>query len=574
MKSGLRTASHVFNIFSKIAIIVLVCFGIINIFIYSINKNRTVSTYDPVKEQRKLIYENLNNPEYSKTKDGKAMVEIYRLSMCGLLGEACTDMPADGDKYFSSSLFGRLSGAISYPFANPPASGVYWAYSGLQKAGVAPNTYAAEGIGFAAIKSLGGIWQLFRDIAFSAIVIYLVVAGFLIMFRFKINAQTIVSIENTLPRIFITLLIITFSFAIAGFMIDLMYVVSGLAVSIVGGYSPAQDGQPYLSVARQASLVTKGGAWRLFDEIFWNWRIIGLGWDFFHIAPTAVNTTLRAITSFATIELLRKIPFIDQIYTGYIGRLESWAAGFTQFVVAIILFFVAGFVLANFAPLLLGLFILITTGLFIFIRILALVFSAYLRLILNIIFAPMILILGVFPGRNAFGNWLKILAADLVVFPIVMIMIVLAGIMAKIPIEEGNFWQPPFLFSAINPGAFRAIVSVGIMFLIPQVVKSIRGLLGIKPSSFGFGPALFFAGMAGIGGAGMGAVGKFGSIGHGLSFAKTLPGGLGKRFGGGGGPPASGGPPAAHASGGGMSLPSWMKGSPGWAKTWAKGGKP
>lgn len=566
MKSGLRTVSHIFNVFSKISIIFLVCFGIITIFMYSINKNRGTTTYDPVKEQRKLIHENLKNPEYSKTKDGKAMVEIYRLSMCGLLGEACTNVPADGDKYFSSSLFGRLSGAISFPYANPPASGAYWAYSGLQKAGFAPNTYAAEGVGFAAIKSLGGIWQLFRDISFSAIVIYLVVAGFLIMFRFKINAQTIVSIENTLPRIFITLLLITFSFAIAGFMIDIMYVVSGLAVSIVGGYSPAQDGQPYLSAARQASLVTKGGAWRIFDEIFINWRIIGLGWDFFHIAPTAINTTLRAITSYITIALLRKIPFVDQLITGSVARLEPWAAGIPQFILAIIMGVVGFFVLTNFAPLLLGLLILVTTGLFVFIRILALVFSAYLRLILNIIFAPMILILGVLPGRNAFANWLKILLADLVVFPIVMVMIVLAGIMAKIPIEEGNFWQPPFLFSSINPGAFRAIVSVGIMFLIPQVVKSIRGLLGIKPSSFGFGPALFLAGMAGIGGAGMGAMGKYGSIAHGLQYAGSIPG-LGKLLGK--APPASsGGTTGAHAVDP-APVAMWKR-TPKWLDTWAK----
>lgn len=539
----------------KIAIILIVCFAVINLFLYSINKGRPDMSYDPVDDLRIDLYKTINNPELKKTDQGKLAIVVTRMATCTLMGEACTDNPKDGDINYKNSLFGKLAGAVSIPYANPPASGIYWAYSGLQNAGFAPKTFAAEGIGFAALKPLTGIWKLFRDLAFSVLVVYLIVIGLLIMFRFKINPQTVINLENSLPRIFITLILITFSFAIAGFMIDLMYVTSALAVSIVGGYSPTgPGGEQYLSLERQASLVTSGGFMRLFDEVFWNFNIIRLGWDFFAVAPLAVNIALRFIVGFIAVMLLRSTP-LDDLITGRVADIPTWAAGIPKLILGsyVWLFMIPFF--AYVGPMLLGILIMVTTGLFLFIRILALLFSAYLRILINTLFAPMILLLGVLPGRSMVGNWLKMLLADLIVFPVVMVMIVLAGVMTKIPVEDGSFWQPPFLFSSIYPGAFRAILSIGIMFLIPQVVKNMRGLLGVKPSSFGFGAGIFLAGMTGIGAGGLGALSKYGSIAHvaaplsrlpivGSAFGKIA--GSGGGHGGGGG----GGGAAAHSVGG------------------------
>src|SRR3990172_5935873 len=79
---------------------------------------------------------------------------------------------------------------------------------------------------------------------FIALVLVLVAIGFMIMFRMKINAQTVISVENALPRIIIALILITFSYPIAGFMIDLMYLFFLLVVSVlssvgIDNYTPA-----------------------------------------------------------------------------------------------------------------------------------------------------------------------------------------------------------------------------------------------------------------------------------------------------------------------------------------------
>lgn len=552
MQLILQMVKGYFKTAYKIAIILIVCFAVINLFLYSINKGRPDTSYDPVGDFRTSIYKTINNPELVKSEQGRTAIFVTRLASCSFMGEACTNNPKDGDKNYHASLFGKLAGVVSIPYNNPPASGVYWAYTGLQNAGFVPKTHAAEGIGFAALRPLNGVWKLFRDLAFSVLVVYLIVIGLLIMFRFKINPQTVVNLENSLPRIFITLILITFSFAIAGFMIDLMYVTSSLAVSIVGGYSPSgPGGQPYLSLERQASLVTSGGVMRLFDEIFWNFNVIRLGWDFFAVAPLAINGALRVLVSLIFIQLLRATP-LDDIVTGRVADITTWGAGIPKFLFGSLTWMILMPILVAIVPLLLGLLIMITTALFLFIRILALLFSAYLRVLINTLFSPMILLLGVLPGRSMVGNWLKMLLADLLVFPVVMVMIVLAGVMAKIPVENGSFWQPPFLFSSIYPGAFRAILSIGIMFLIPEVVKNMRGLLGVKPSGFSMGAGLFLAGMTGVGAGGLGALSKYGSISHGLSGLAHMPGPVGKAFGafGGKGGGTSAGP-AAHASAGG-----------------------
>ena len=275
-----------FRLFSQIFIIFAVCAVVVNVslgIMFKNNSQRMVRT-DPVLENRKQIYKEINNPEYQKTKNGKIMVSIYRLGMCGVLGEACTDNPSDGDKNFNRSFFGLIASGLTFPYVNPPASGVEWAYSGLQQAGFVPNSYATDGIGFSALRPLAEIWTMFRNIAFTLIVLFIVIVGFMIMFRFKVNPQTVVSLSNALPRVVITLLMISFSFAIAGFLIDLMYIVTIFGVKIVGQTLLPQDTQQMF-----INSVTTGGTGRLFDLIFWNGETFKLGGALMSLLPTFIN---------------------------------------------------------------------------------------------------------------------------------------------------------------------------------------------------------------------------------------------------------------------------------------------
>src|SRR5688572_15838339 len=273
----------ILSVSRKIVIVIAVYFAVISLFTYFLSDNKSPSTYDPIKENRKGIYKNINDPKHNSTKEGRTMIAVYRLGMCGLIGEACTDRPSDGDKNFSSSLFGGVAKLIATPMGTPPASGTYWAYSGLEKSGFIPKTYAAEGVGFSGLKSFMDLWKLFRDAALLLLVVVLIGIGFLIMFRVKINPQTVITLENALPRIVVTLLLITFSFAIAGFMIDLMYLVTVIGISVL-----SKNTVYHIDAQGFYANLFGGGTGQLFDQILWNQNILEVGPAIFSILPAIV----------------------------------------------------------------------------------------------------------------------------------------------------------------------------------------------------------------------------------------------------------------------------------------------
>ncbi|MDO9028041.1 MAG: hypothetical protein Q7U68_04180, partial [Candidatus Roizmanbacteria bacterium] len=266
----------------KAFLVIAVYFIVISLFSHFIQKDRIslIPQASPIEKNRAEIYKVINDKELSKTKEGKLTIALYKMSMCSMIGEACTDNPADADKNYNKSIFGFITKLIVMPYANPPASGVMWAYEGLQNAGFVPKTMAAEGIGFAAIKPFSNLWKIFRDLSYMLLVIVLIAIGFMIMFRAKINPQTVISVENALPKIVIALILITFSFAIAGFLIDLMYVVIIIIISVLSNnntfYNATNFQNEYISanfthlfsdVAARNNLLTGGIFTALSDSL-------------------------------------------------------------------------------------------------------------------------------------------------------------------------------------------------------------------------------------------------------------------------------------------------------------------
>ena len=61
----------------------------------------------------------------------------------------------------------------------------------------------------------------------------MIVIGFMVMFRRKIDPKTVITVQNALPKIVLALLLVTFSYAIAAFMIDLMYLVMAIIINLL-----------------------------------------------------------------------------------------------------------------------------------------------------------------------------------------------------------------------------------------------------------------------------------------------------------------------------------------------------
>jgi len=504
MKAMFQRLKKGYEVITKAFLVILVLAAVVNLSLFFINKDRPHTTsVNTLEESRKEIYRLADDKELKQTKQGRIVISIYRASLCGMIGELCTNDIKDGDRNFPSSLFGRLVQGIQLPYANPPASGIMWVHNGLQQSGFIPKTYAATGIGFAALQPLNEIWKLFRDISYVILVIFLIISGFLIMFRLKINPQSVISIENTLPRLVIDLLMITFSFAIAGFLIDLMYVVTGLIVSIIGSNATHP-----VSIADQISIIANSGPQRLFSDVFLNGSTLVTGPAIFSFLPTQINIFLRIVVSFITILGLGQIGPVRNLLSGDLATAVVPEISISWVSWAILLPLIA-----LFAPIILSLIVIFFTGLLVFFRIFFLLFSAYIRIIISVIFSPILLILEIIPGKNMFSKWIKALVADLILFPLVIVMIMVSSIIVSLPISKGALWQPPFLYGP-NADGFSFLIAIGILYMIPDVAKMIRGLFGIKGSPLKFGFGTFFGGAVAAGGGAFGVFNKFSSTAY------------------------------------------------------------
>ncbi len=506
MKELLRSLHSFTSLLGKVTLVASVLFVIISVFSFFIAKDRPViDERKIIKETRAELYTFFNNKELQKTKTDKQLMALYRVGVCGLIGEGCTNNPNDGDRLMKNSIVGMAGSALAYPFSNPPASGMYWTRQGLENAGFVPKTYAAQGIGFSGLQPLAPLWRLMRDTALLLIVLVVVIIGFLIMFRFKISAQTVVTLENSLPRIVIALILIVFSFPIAGFLIDLMYVVTALAVSLI-----ASNGVYNINAANYHQNLFGGNTGTLFNLVLWNSDALSIGPALFAIMPTAVNIIFR----------------LSLVGVGWIVVSKGWLPnpisealktdGEISAPVRIVVSIILALVFSVLAPTLLSLMVIILTGLAVFIRIFIMIFKSYIKLLLRILFSPIILMIDALPGRKMFSSWIKNIAGDLLAVPITVIMAMLSTIIVNLPAGSGTLWQPPFIYT--EPArAIYVLVGMGMLYAIPTIHKMAKQFIGIKEQSSGLGLGLFLGGIGGVGQQGMGALSKYSSIAFGMS---------------------------------------------------------
>jgi len=535
----------------KVLLVVIVFFAVIALFSHFISKDKIALTSsnhtDPILENRKEIYKVINDKELNKTTQGKLAIFMYKGMMCSMMGEACTDNPADADKNYRKSFLGFVSNLIVLPFANPPASGIAWTYSGLANAGFVPKTLAAEGIGMGSIQPFAKIWKIFRDVTYLLLVVILIAIGFMVMFRTKINPQTVISVENSLPKIIIALILITFSFAIAGFMIDLMYILIAIITSILSpvyGYSSGTIGGYWINgetgpknLAELQKYYLTAGPGALYKGIggvnhsMWGALLWSLPNTILGLIPTLGHTVKIVgglVLSFFGASIINDIVkiFSGQFLTNmFVAPLDVTAEpvglggkihldiltaglGFFQkfFILPVIILLIMNLLV----PVILGLIIWLTL-VFIFFRIFFMLISSYVKIILSIILSPIYLLFEAIPGQNAFMNWLKNLTGELITFPLIVGIFVLGSIIVD-SASSGNLVQLPFLVG-IDAKSFGYVIGMAILFMTPDLVKAVRAVFIPKPGILDqAGPGVFFGGVTTGINTGISEISKVGGI--------------------------------------------------------------
>lgn len=140
-------------------------------------------------------------------------------------------------------LIGVMGTLISYTFVPPASSSQYIAYLGnnfgINKSAYAeeklinPCTDTSKGIGFCGLAPVLKLWVAMRNIVYLILILVFVVIGVAIMLRVHIDPRTVMSIQNQIPKIIAGIVIITFSFAIAGLLIDIMWVATYLFGQVI-----------------------------------------------------------------------------------------------------------------------------------------------------------------------------------------------------------------------------------------------------------------------------------------------------------------------------------------------------
>ena len=536
LKRYLLTARKIFFVGMTLLAVMYLFFALVKV---DNKRNATGPTPAQIEEARRLrlyeVYDVKNDPKDDE--EGVLVRELSRSFLCSTTGELCTSNPADAHLYKEQSLSYKSSSLIAEPMRHPPSSFYYWAQGTLQNAGFVPKTYA-QGIGFAALTSFQPIWKVFRNLAYLVIVVVIMVVGFMVMFKVGGGGKNAVTLESALPKLVIALLAISMSYALAGLLIDVMYISVALIINLLGpvsGMDPTtqtrmlggimtgspvdlffllmgnigqSDGNYYTLAGSLYSLVP--GYMQLVINAIMNNFVVGLmghwgiggGKQVGNLtssgsAPKDIFTFVGKIM----VSVVKKIKGVDKVINKFAtdgaGALPiSTIANIVYIALGLIVGALIGTVIAKVAIM----FLLILGMLVIFFRLFFMLLVNYVDIILSILVAPLSLMLEAIPGQNAFVNWIKGLAVHLGVYPIVLVVIMIARAIMNVSDTASPMWSPPFISSITNQTSIQTLVSAVLIFSLPNIIKTYKQKL--KPASvtdsMGIGLGSLFVGAAPI----------------------------------------------------------------------------
>ena len=360
---------------------------------------------------------------------------------------------ADGQVY-SPGLLGTQGHILALLFENQPSSREYIADI-LDNIGIPTVSSAyAQGTGYAAMQPFLPIWKVFRNLAYSLYIIMFIVIGVMIMLRTRVNAQTIITIQSALPNLLITLILITFSYAIVGFMIDLMYFLIYFVVYLV-------------SAAGLIDTPTKAIA-RLMNYSAWSVIFEGRN-SIISAVSLAIGDVLSGLGTNG-LEL--------------VGTLISWAS--PMYLIVAVAFAIA------------------------MLKLMFALVKSYVMLLIQLITAPVQILFNAMPGSKAFSGWLKRTASYLIPFPVAAAMFIFSAVLvgdptqatilkdfgadanpfgvSSSPLTSGDkVWLPPFtLTGSVDFTGRDILVLVGffVFLMTPTAVKMAQDWLQVKESPY------------------------------------------------------------------------------------------
>jgi hypothetical protein len=140
-------------------------------------------------------------------------------------------MASGNPSWVAGGFIGATNQVIASLYSRP-ISGIQYIADSINSF-LGKPVYAQNNDGFNQLKGLQSIWKICRNTVYTLISIVFVVMGLLIMLRVKISPQATVTIQNSIPKIITTLILVTFSYAICGLIIDATYLIQAVVLSLL-----------------------------------------------------------------------------------------------------------------------------------------------------------------------------------------------------------------------------------------------------------------------------------------------------------------------------------------------------
>lgn len=355
--------------FFSILFLLIAILGVSAMYIYAEDSSEGVRKL-PIEEGWKEMDEASdvvqNTPNGGQNADklaGKSMYGTTSVLLTAIAPELVAD-PEDLPQSMRRGLLGVAEDGVVALFNNQPRIDVLAHLSEEWVPGYKESNAVYAG-GYKDLQDSGisSLWSTTRNIAYAGYVVIMIIVGFMIMFRNKIGGQMMVTIGNAIPKIIISLILVTFSFAIIGLIID----VGGIATNMVAAIYYRND---------LAKSIEVTNPWSLFGEIFSSSNFVS--------------------------------------GTGKLGG----AVGIGAIISLILGSGPVGWVLGGLA---LGLVALILVGIILVgaIKLWIVLIKAYLGILINVVTAPLAIMASAIPGNDAMmANTFKSALRNALVFPL------------------------------------------------------------------------------------------------------------------------------------------------------------
>lgn len=317
-----------------------------------------------------------------------------------------------------------------------PASGVNYL---AEKLNIVDEAHAqtGSGVGYTTLSGAQYLWGAARNMAYALMVLVVIILAFGIMLRVKLNPQTVITIQSALPRVVIALIAITFSFAIAGLLIDLSFLVQGAISSFIFASGLIKTtGDNAIDLPAFLRIVNSPAE-----------GILGYG-----------GMVVIVALAPAVIGSLASIPFMG------VGSATAVIGGIVFLLLIMLVFLIA------------------------LLKLVWLFLRTYAILMINIVFAPFIILGGAVNTGPGLMGWMKIIIAQLSVFVVATILILMAHIFMWGSNFAGNgatgenvfALSPllnPFHIETVTVGSLGAAVVPGLGYLDPGLMGFLVGLV-------------------------------------------------------------------------------------------------